>query len=145
MTSKEIQDYLSLRNNMAIATLGLDSIPHLVAMWYGFYLDGTLGFWTFAKSQKAINIKRSPVITCMVESGESYSELKGVEFVADVDYSESQEEIIEIGSSIYERYFGPLDENGIRSVEMMSKKRIAVRVHPRQYVSWDHSKLGGKY
>ena len=54
--------------------------PHLVAMWYGF-LGEDPAFWTFGKSQKIVNLKRDPRITCLIETGDEYAQLRGVELV----------------------------------------------------------------
>ena len=41
-------------------------------------------FWTFAKSQKIMNLRRDPKMSGLVESGgDSYNELRGVELVGD--------------------------------------------------------------
>ena len=41
--------------------------------------DGAPTFWTFAKSQKVLNLRRDPKITGLVEAGEAYQQLRGVE------------------------------------------------------------------
>ena len=50
--------------------------PHLVAMWYAV-VDGEIWFETKAKSQKAVNLRRDPTITVMIEDGQSYDTLRG--------------------------------------------------------------------
>ena len=40
--------------------------------------------WTYAASQKAVNIARDPRATLQVEAGEAYGELRGVMVEADV-------------------------------------------------------------
>ncbi|MDZ7732092.1 MAG: pyridoxamine 5'-phosphate oxidase family protein [Acidimicrobiia bacterium] len=80
MTEAEIEEFLGGRHTMNIATFGPDGNIHLVAMWYGF-LDGQPAFETFAKSQKVKNLRRNPEITVLVEDGETYDELRGVEMV----------------------------------------------------------------
>ena len=52
--------------------------PHLVAMWYTM-VGGNAVFWTFGKSQKIVNLRRDPKMTGLVESGDSYDQLRGVE------------------------------------------------------------------
>src|ERR1700690_1182264 len=61
-----------------VATIGPGGFPHLVAMWYGLSPDGQLAFETKAKSQKVATLRRDPTISCSVEAGESYDELRGV-------------------------------------------------------------------
>ncbi len=145
LTDNEISDYLNLSNSMTLGTINSDGTVNLVAMWYGFFNDGSLGMWTFSKSQKAVNLRRDPRVTCLVESGTTYDSLIGVEIKGIAELSEDKESLIEIGSSIYVRYFGELDENGRRSVETMSNKRISIRLLVDKIISWDHSKLAGKY
>ncbi len=145
MSPSEIEEYLKGRHTMYVATLMGGSFPHLVAMWYGFYQNGSLGFWTFSKSQKAVNLSKDNRLTCLVESGDDYMGLKGVEMSCWAKIFGDDEKLLEIGSSIYERYFGNLDENGLAQVNIMKNKRIAVELEVIKTVSWDHSKLGGRY
>ncbi len=80
MTEIERDAFLHERHVMNVATLGADGRIHLVAMWYGFVGD-RIGFWTYGRSQKVVNLERNPTMTCLVESGETYDQLKGVELV----------------------------------------------------------------
>ena len=41
-------------------------------------LDGEIWFETKAKSQKAVNLRRDPTITVMIEDGKTYDTLRGV-------------------------------------------------------------------
>ncbi len=78
MTEAEIEAYLTEQRILNVATNGPSGHPHLVAMWFTL-LDGKPAFWTFARSQKIVNIRRDAKISGLVESGDSYNELKGVE------------------------------------------------------------------
>src|SRR3954452_18830607 len=80
MTDDEVEEFLSGRHVMNIATFGPDGNIHLVAMWYGF-IGPNPAFETFAKSQKVLNLRRDPRITVLIEDGEQYEELRGVEIV----------------------------------------------------------------
>ena len=77
MTQEEQAEFLATGWTLQVASLGPEGFPHLVAMWYGM-VDGAIHFTTFAKAQKVINLKRDPRITCMLESGEEYQELRGL-------------------------------------------------------------------
>ena len=81
MSDEEVDDFLRGRHSMAVATLDADGRPHVVAMWYGF-LDGAPAFETYRKSQKVVNLRRDPRMTCLVEEGNRYDELRGVELVS---------------------------------------------------------------
>jgi PPOX class probable F420-dependent enzyme len=130
---------------MSIATIGRDGRPHVVAMWY-VILDGAPCFWTFAKSQKAVNLRRDPRITCMVEAGETYDQLRGVELVATAEIIEDAAELLRFGVAEFERYQKmKVTEALMPQVQMMANKRVLVKVHTERVASWDHRKLGGAY
>ena len=144
MTDDEVAAFLVGRHVMNVASIGPHGQPHLVAMWYGF-LDGAPAFWTYGKSQKVVNLRRDPRITCLVEAGESYGELQGVELVGTASVLDDQESVLAVGRSVYERYTGPFSDTALPALEQMGAKRVAVRIDVRKVVSWDHAKLGGTY
>ena len=145
MTDAEVDDYLRGRRTMNVATLNHDGRIHLVAMWYGYFDDGALGFWTYSRSQKIKNLQRDPRLTCLVESGDEYAELKGVEIVGTGSVVEDPAAVMQIGRSVFERYTGPWSDEVAPAVEAMGAKRVAVRIEIDDVVTWDHTKLGGVY
>lgn len=146
MTDDEVQAYLAEQKVLNVATLGPTGHPHLVAMWYEV-IDGKVTFWTFGKSQKVMNIRRDPRITCLVESGEQYEELKGVELVGTARLVEDFDQVLEIGKTVAVKYQGEvvLSEAALPFIEAQARKRIGVVVDVDHVVSWDHTKLGGTY
>jgi hypothetical protein len=89
------------------------------------------------------NLRRNPMITCLVEDGDVYEELRGVELVGHAEVVEEPERIFQLGISVVERTSGVKYTEEMRpAVEMMINKRVAVKIHPERYVSWDHRKLG---
>jgi PPOX class probable F420-dependent enzyme len=145
MTPEEVDAFLQEQKTMSIATIGKDGRPHVIAMWYAF-LDGVPCFWTFAKSQKVINLRRDPRITCMVETGETYDQLRGVELVAHADIVEDEAEVLRFGVAEFERYQNmKVSEAILPQVQRMANKRVIVKIEVERVVSWDHRKLGGRY
>ena len=145
MTEGEIDTFLRENKTLNVATHGPGGRIHLVAMWYGFFDDGALGFWTYGKSQKILNLQRDPRMTCLVETGDEYAKLKGVEIVGTGEVVTDRDAVMEIGRSVFERYTGPWSDAAAPAVEQMGAKRHAVRVVPEKMVTWDHTKLGGVY
>jgi PPOX class probable F420-dependent enzyme len=141
MTAEEIDDFLHGRRSMTAATFNHDGTIHVVAMWYGF-LEGCVVMETKAKSQKVQNLRRNPNITCMVESGDQYNELMGVELVGRGEIVDDPARMWPAGISVFERYQGPYTEEMRPFVEAMLHKRVVVKVHVERTVSWDHHKLG---
>jgi PPOX class probable F420-dependent enzyme len=145
MTTEEIEAFLHEQKTMAIATIAADGRPHVVAMWYAF-VDGEIAFWTFAKSQKVVNLKRDPRITALVEDGDDYSNLRGVEIVARARITDDPSEVMRFGEVEFERYQGmPVTDATRPVVENMANKRVVVYLEVERMVSWDHRKLSGGY
>jgi PPOX class probable F420-dependent enzyme len=144
MSDDEVEGFLDGRHTMNVATIGPDGRIHLVAMWYGF-LEGAPAFWTYGKSQKILNLRRDPRITALVEDGEQYDELRGVELVGTGTVVEDRERIMALGRSVFERYTGPYSEEMEPVLEATGAKRLVVKVEVESVVSWDHRKLGGRY
>jgi PPOX class probable F420-dependent enzyme len=145
MSETEIEEFLQGRHTMNVASFGPDGNIHLVAMWYGFFDDGAMGFWTYGKSQKILNLQRDPRMTCLVETGEEYAQLRGVEIVGEGRVITDRDEVMQIGRSVFERYTGPWSDAAAPAVEAMGAKRSAVRIEVGKMVTWDHTKLGGTY
>jgi PPOX class probable F420-dependent enzyme len=145
MSDAEIEEFLRGRHTMSVGTYGKDGGIHLVAMWYAF-LDGKPAFWTYAKSQKIQNLRRDPRITVLVEDGEQYSKLRGVEIAGRGTIIDDQETILDLGMGIAERYQGITPSDDMRPmIARQAAKRVAVRIDAERVVSWDHGKLGGVY
>ncbi len=144
MTDEEVRAFLQERHTLQVASIGKDGRPHLVAMWYGF-LDDAVAFWTYGRSQKVVNLRRDPRVTCLVEDGERYEELRGAELVGTATVVEDRAQVMVLARSVYERYTGPYTDEVAPLLEAMGAKRVGVRIDVESVVSWDHTKLGGTY
>jgi PPOX class probable F420-dependent enzyme len=143
LSDEETALVLEQSRTATIATIGPSGFPHLVAMWYGL-LDGRVYFETKAKSQKVVNLRRAPQISCLVEAGESYDQLRGVaiEGTAAIIEDTSADEYWAAAVSVFERYERAYTKELRPLVEQMMNKRVVVRIDPVRVRSWDHRKLG---
>jgi PPOX class probable F420-dependent enzyme len=145
MDDEEIRAFLEEQRTLQVATIDHDGWPHLIAMWYALINDQIV-FWTYAKSQKAVNLRRDARLTCLVETGVSYDELRGVQIKGRAIINGDRETVQRIGEVIYERYTGgPLNDTTRQMVLAQAAKRVIVFVEPVEIVSWDHRKLAGSY
>jgi PPOX class probable F420-dependent enzyme len=144
MNDEEIRTFLQEQRILQIATIDHDGWPHLVAMWY-VLINDQIVFWTYAKSQKALNLRRNAKITCLVETGERYEELRGVQIKGQATISDDRETVQHIGTAIWERYTGLLNDSTRQMVIAQAPKRVIVFVKPVETVSWDHRKLANGY
>ena len=141
MNDEEIRAFLEEQRTLQVATIDHDGWPHLVAMWYAVVNDQVV-FWTYAKSQKAVNLLRDPKLTCLVETGERYDELRGVQIKGRAILNNDQETIRRTAEIIYTRYVNPLNDATRQMIAAQAPKRVLVFVEPVEVVSWDHRKLG---
>jgi len=141
MTPEEVEAFLNERHSMTMSTIAGDGTIHSVAMWYGF-LEGAIAFETKAKAQKVVNLRRNPALTCLVEAGETYDQLRGVTLIGTGEIIDDPARMWELGVSVFERYNGPYSDEMKPFVEAMLNKRVVVKLHVNKTVTWDHRKLG---
>jgi len=148
MDDDEIQAFLDEERVLNVATIGPTGHPHVVAMWYAL-VDRELVFWTFGKSQKVANLRRDPKITGLVEAGDKYAELRGVEVTGTARLIEDPDEVLGIGLAVSRRYQGDVlqqgGEDAVNFIAQQARKRIGVAIVRERFVSWDHRKLDVAY
>lgn len=145
MSPEEVTSYLAGQRVINVATLGPNGRPHLAPLWY-FPRGEGVATWTYGKSQKVANLRRDPHATVLVESGDSYEELRGVSMECDVELVTDPEAVTELGLGLTRRYTPGVDEDALAEVvSAQAPKRIGLVFIPTRIVSWDHSKLGGTY
>ncbi|HEY3906881.1 MAG TPA: pyridoxamine 5'-phosphate oxidase family protein [Streptosporangiaceae bacterium] len=145
MTEAEVQEMLASHNKVQLATNGHDGFPHLVTMYY-VMMDGLITFWTYRSSQKALNLGRDPRISCLVEVGNEYFDLKGVVVQGTTRRLEDPAVILEIGRRItatFSDQSAMADDAVTDYVEHAARKRFGYAVEPSKVISWDHTKLIG--
>jgi PPOX class probable F420-dependent enzyme len=146
MSQDDATAFLAAGRKVQLATNGQDGYPHLVTMYY-VMTGGQITFWTYRKSQKALNLERDPRISCLVEDGDEYFDLRGVLVQGVARRIEDPDEIAGIGRQITAVVGGALagaaPEALTQYVTRAAQKRWGYRVEPGRIVSWDHSKLTG--
>ena len=139
MTDAETGAFLAAGRKLQLATIGPDGMPHLVAMYY-VMLDGQITFWTYRASQKARNLARDPRVSCLVETGEAYFDLRGVQVQGAARRIEDPAAVREIGRAVLAAMTGAGDQAG-DYVERAARKRVGFAVAPARVISWDHARL----
>jgi PPOX class probable F420-dependent enzyme len=151
MTPEELKEFLTTNTVLQVTTNGKDGWPHVAPMWY-LMKDGRIVFRSFAKSQKIVNLQRDPRLAVLVETGDTYSELQGVMIKGEARLVTDPQFVLSIYGGLAAKY--PmvndtpmtLDTAAIEAAfGRFAAKNTAVVVEPKKVVSWDHSKLGGKY
>ena len=145
MTDGEVADFLGSQVKVQVASLGHDGHPHLTTLFYVLD-DHRIAFWTYGRSQKVRNLERDERISCLVEDGTEYAELRGVSIRGRAEVVRDRAGIERIGSAVVVAMTGvasldDLGDLGRAEVERQAGKRVAVVVRPDHVASWDHRKL----
>lgn len=142
LTDEELSEFLTGQMKVQVATIGPDGSPHLTTLFYVLDED-RIAFWTYGASQKIANLRRDPRITCLVEAGDDYFELRGVSIQGRARLVEEYDDIRALGSRVAARMAGGVDlgDFGDEIVAKQARKRVGVIVEPEKVASWDHRKM----
>jgi Pyridoxamine 5'-phosphate oxidase len=140
MTAAETTAMLAGHRKVQLASLNGDGSVHLVTMYYGL-VRGRIAFWTYRSSQKALNLARDPRVTCLVEDGDEYFDLRGVQIIGTVRLVEDPAGVLEIGRLIAGSLPGMPGDSLEEYVTHAARKRVGYLVEPQRIITWDHSKL----
>ncbi|WP_406345456.1 pyridoxamine 5'-phosphate oxidase family protein [Streptomyces sp. NBC_00648] len=140
MTDAERDAFLAEQRTCRVATVAPDGHPHVGALWYVW--DGTaLWLYSITRSLRWSQLLKDPRIAVVVDAGESYGELRGVELrgtaVPVGETPRTGEPCAELDAP--ERQFASKNF-GLK--EMVHDGRHAwLRLTPETIVSWDFRKL----
>jgi PPOX class probable F420-dependent enzyme len=137
MSAAEVAAYLDQPRTLNVATVGADGAIHIVAMWY-IMRGASPMFWTSAKSQKVRNLERDSRVSGLVESGDTYAELQGVELIGNASLITDLDEVLKLGLEISAKYARGSQLGDLRAV---AAKRVGIELRPERTISWDHRKL----
>ncbi|MEU9990750.1 pyridoxamine 5'-phosphate oxidase family protein [Streptomyces sp. NPDC048045] len=142
MTPGELDAFLTSQRTCRVATVSADGTPHVSALWFAW--DGTsLWLYSVVRSRRWTQLRRDPRVAVVVDSGEEYDQLRGVEltgrveFVGEVPRTGELCAELDTAETLFARKNFSLDE-------MPHDGRHAwARLTPEKIVSWDFRKLGG--
>ena len=143
---------------VVVSTIGPRGWPHSMPMWFTLrepeaepLPDGPpreLWVWTYAKSQKARNLERDPRATLLIETGEEYLELRGVQIEAEAELIRDPELVLGFGKELtvaYSEGIESIEGDAAAALQAQAAKRVAIRFQAKRIATWDHRKLGGTY
>ena len=140
LTPEEQAAFLHSQRKCDLATLDRDGFPHVVAMNFAFR-DGAYYMTSYGKAQKVVNIRRNPKVAIMVETGSAYAELKGLMVRGECEIIDDPERVQMTFEWLGAARPGERPIGAARS----APKRVVLKIVPHKTVTWDHSKLGGRY
>jgi PPOX class probable F420-dependent enzyme len=144
MTDAEAAAYLAAGRTIILVTVGPDGLPDPVPMWYVVDAAGQVRMRTYAASQKVVNLRREPRVSCLVEDGDRYAELRGVQLTGHVELLADPDWIAEVIVGLALKYEGldPAHADAVReSARNRGGKQVGMLLHVDRSVSWNHGKI----
>jgi nitroimidazol reductase NimA-like FMN-containing flavoprotein (pyridoxamine 5'-phosphate oxidase superfamily) len=148
MTSDEIRLYLQSQSRLIIVSNGTDGFPHPMPMNFIFDNEERFLMTTFRKSQKVKNLQRDPKASLLVESGVAYQDLRSVLAYSNAEIIEDKDEVQRTMMLMMkkETEITGIELKGVKEqAQSTIAKRVVLRFKADSYISWDHSKLAGRY
>ncbi|WP_086729776.1 pyridoxamine 5'-phosphate oxidase family protein [Streptomyces carpinensis] len=141
MTPGELDEFLTTQRTCRVATASPGGLPHVSPLWFAW--DGTsLWLYSVVRSRRWADLRRDPRVAVVVDTGEEYDRLRGVElsgtaqFVGEVPRTGEPCAELDVPETLFARKNFGLEE-------MPHDGRHAwVRLTPERIVSWDFRKLG---
>ncbi|MCF3125092.1 pyridoxamine 5'-phosphate oxidase family protein [Streptomyces arenae] len=141
MTPDELDTFLATERTCRVATVSPDGAPHASTLWFAW--DGTsLWLYSITRSKRWTDLRKDSRIAVVVDAGEEYGELRGVELSGTVEFvgeaPRTGEPCPELDAP--ERLFA---RKNFGMDEMPHDGRHAwARLTPDAIASWDFRKLG---
>lgn len=140
MTEHELNDFLGSERVCRVATVSADG-PHATPLW--FVWDGT-SLWlnSLSRSQRWADLDRDNRVAIVIDGGEAYNELHGVELrgraviVGEVPRTGEPNEELPTPERLFSQKYGGSDTMSYDG------RHAWRRITPDKISSWDFRKLG---
>ncbi|MEU0597071.1 pyridoxamine 5'-phosphate oxidase family protein [Streptomyces sp. NPDC006393] len=141
MTPGELDAFLTAQRTCRVATVSPGGAPHVSALWFAW--DGvSLWLYSVVRSRRWADLRRDPRVAVVVDTGEEYDQLRGVELSGTAEFVGESPRVgelraeLDVPETLFARKYFGLEE-------MPHDGRHAwVRLTPEKTVSWDFRKLG---
>lgn len=142
MTADELQAYLAQARVCRVATVDEAGNPHVAPLW--FVWDGThLWLNSLVRSQRWADLVRDPRVAVVVDGGDAFTELHGVELtgaaepVGEIPRGETPDERVAEAELMFARKYS--DSETFKT----DGRHGWLRITPSKIISWDFRKIGG--
>ena len=141
MSAPERDAFLAEQRTCRVATVSLGGAPHVQPLWYVW--DGaSLWLYSIVRSQRWKDLERDPRVAVVVDAGEEYGDLRGVELAGTVEVvgevprtGEANPPLESVERLFVERYHkgrGRFPHDG---------RHAWLRLRPGREFSWDFRKM----
>ncbi|MBI4257602.1 MAG: TIGR03618 family F420-dependent PPOX class oxidoreductase [Thaumarchaeota archaeon] len=146
MTEREVWGFLNNHKILVVATVAPDGRPHNTPVWY-MVRGGKIFFRAQGYKMKIRNLAANSWVSCVVEDGDKYTELRGVvihgkaRVVKDASLKDS------LIKDLLTRYRKERDTEQMPAEwrkRFEAEPREVVEVTPVKIISWDNRKWSEK-
>jgi hypothetical protein len=138
MTDSELDAFLAEQRTCRVATVGSGG-PHVTPLWFAWHA-GFVWLTSITRSQRWTDMQRDPRVAVVVDAGDGYGELCGVELRGRVEVvgevprtGEPHPELDAVEQNFADRYTcGVVERDG---------RHAWLLLVPSKIVSWDFRKL----
>lgn len=138
MTPGEVDAFLDEQRICRVATVGTNG-PHATPLWF-VWQDGALWLTSLSRSQRWADLQNDPRMAVVVDTGEAYTELRGVELRGRVEVvgevprtGEPVPELDGPEQAMADRYTG--------GTIVRDGRHAWLRLVPEKITSWDFRKI----
>jgi hypothetical protein len=139
MTDDERDGFLTVERTCRVATVNGDGSPHVTPLWF-VWDGGSLWLTSITQSQRWENLRRDGRVAVVVDAGDEFMELRGVELngqatpVGEVPRTGEANAQLEVPERLFaDKYAGGrLQHDG---------RHAWLRITPDKIVSWDFRKI----
>jgi PPOX class probable F420-dependent enzyme len=145
MTPEERDAFLGAQRTCRVATVSADGRPHVTPLWYAW--DGAaLWLYSIVRSRRWAELLADPRVAVVVDAGEEYGELRGVEVTGSAEPvgeapRTGKEPVPELAT--VEKLFAA--KYGFGDAMFHDGRHAWLRITPETVTSWDFRKLGGAF
>jgi hypothetical protein len=140
MSAAEIDEFLGAARTCRLASVGAAG-PHVTPLWF-VWREGSMWMQSLTRSQRWTDLTRDPRVAAVVDDGEEYLELRGVELRGEVATvgeiprvgAEDLPELTAVEAAFARKYLGG-GEFGYDG------RHAWLRLDPAKLVSWDFRKI----
>lgn len=142
MTVDERDAFLAEQRTCRVACVSADGVPHVTPLWFVWHTQ-CVWLYSVIRSARWANLRRNPMLSVVVDTGEDFFELRGVELVG---RAETVGEQPRRGDSCPEldqpeRLFAAKYTGG--SSLGYDGRHAWLRMTPEREFTWDFRKIGG--
>lgn len=140
MSADEVDAFLTEERTCRVATVGADGAPHVAPLW--FVWDGAHAWLnSLVRSRRWADLTREPRLSLVVDAGEQFAELRGVEIcgtarvVGDVPRSGRLDPVLARVERLFAAKYSPTGEF------VADGCHAWLRVEVDELASWDFRKI----